>query len=104
MNKIINTVIIDDDNKELDYLSNYFSSSKVVNVVSIFNDGRKALDSIISNKDKIDLIIMDLLLPSVDGVSVIEELIRNNIHKDIIVTSLYKDERIIKVQCNRIFC
>ena len=96
MNKIINTVIIDDDNKELDYLSNYFSSSKVVNVVSVFNDGRKALDSIISNKDKIDLIIMDLLLPSVDGVSVIEELIRNNIHKDIIVTSLYKDERIIK--------
>ncbi len=96
MNKIINTVIIDDDSKELDYISNYFSSSKIVNVVSVFNDGRKALDSIISNSNNIDLIIMDLLLPSVDGVTIIEELLSKNVNKNIIITSLYKDERIIK--------
>lgn len=41
-------------------------------------DGASALSSIILNKDDIDLILMDLQLPSMDGYQVIEKLKLND--------------------------
>ena len=96
MNKKINVVIIDDNKEDITNTVNYLHKNKGVNIVDTFNDGSKAYNYIVSNKNSIDLIIMDLLLPTLDGLSILENLIKDNIYKDVIITSFYKEEKIIK--------
>jgi two-component system response regulator (stage 0 sporulation protein A) len=96
MNKTINAVIIDDNDDDLACIKESLVKDKNVNIINTFKDGMDALKYITSNQNKIDLIIMELLLPSLDGLSLIEKLIDSNINKDVIITSSYKEVRIIK--------
>jgi two-component system response regulator (stage 0 sporulation protein A) len=61
----------------------------------VFSDGQKAFDYL-CNANDIDLIIMDVLLPFLDGLLLIKKLLANDIKKKIIITSTYKDERLIR--------
>lgn len=51
---------------------------------------------ILNNHDKFDLLITELLLPIVDGQTLIEEMNAKHFKKKIVVTSNYVDEYIVK--------
>lgn len=60
--------------------------------VEVVGDGEAAVQRI-GTKKPIDLILLDLMLPKVDGFGVLEELKRQNIHIPVIVvTALSQDE------------
>ncbi len=96
MDKIINAVVIDDNEVVLRSVSKYFRNSKDVRIVRNFADGKEALSYLINNHDEYDVVILDILLPQIDGIRMLEELKSRNINKKIIVLSSFKDDYTIK--------
>lgn len=89
-------VVIDNDMVTTNQLTNYFSSHAVMNVVKTFNDGKEGLNYIKNNQGSYDMIILDLVLPEVDGVYILDELKRLGIKKRVVVLSAYKDNTVLK--------
>ena len=91
MNNKIRTLLIEDDKNQIDDVKKYFSSSTVVEVTHVCTDGMDGLNYAISNKDNLDLVIMDILLPSKDGLSILNEFKKQDVNFKIIVTSSVKN-------------
>ena len=89
-------LVVDNDQYTTNQLKNYFSSHAVMNVVKVIEDGEEGLNYILNNKDSFDCLILDLLLPGKDGLSILEKLKEKRIDKKIIVLSAYKDSKIMK--------
>lgn len=94
MNKI-KTIIIDDNNIVVNSLSQQFASSDRIEVVKTFDNGEDALNYMVAFPSDFDVIIMDILLPRLDGMALLEELKIRGIKKNAIILSSYKDENII---------
>lgn len=96
MNKIIRTIIIDDNSMVVNNLKAHFSANESIKVVATFTNGEEALNYLINHQAEVELILMDILIPGLDGIGLLDELKKRNITKKIIVLSGYKDETIIK--------
>ena len=73
MNKI--RVLMVDDNKQLvDMVKEYFSSHAVISLDLVANDGVEGLEVINNHLGEFDLILLDLIMPKKDGISVLEEV------------------------------
>ncbi len=97
MKKNINVLIIDDNETFIKELENNFSSHAVINVVKAFQDSRLGLEYIIENSKSFDILLLDIIMPEVDGITILEELKNKNINKKIIVLSSYKTEKTLKM-------
>ena len=95
MNKVIRAVIIDDSTTVVNNLKSHFASSQDIKVTAVFTSGETALNYIINHQSEIDLILMDILIPGIDGLTFLSELKEKNISKKIIIISNYKDEIVI---------
>ena len=96
MNRTIRTIIIDDNSIVVNNLKAHFSANESIKVVATFTNGEEALNYLINHQAEVELILMDILIPVLDGIALLEELKKRNINKKIIVLSGYKDETIIK--------
>ncbi len=94
MNNRIRTLFIDDDKSLIDELKLYFSSSAVIEVSHVANDGEEGLRIATENKDSIDLVIMDTLLPGKDGLTLLKEFNKMEAKFKIILTSSVKSNLI----------
>lgn len=93
---MVRTIIVDDNQMVVKDLMSHFDNNSSIKVVNTFKDGEAALGYLLANQSQVDLIIMDVLVPKLDGLSLLEELRNHNINKKVIVLSSYKDENIIK--------
>lgn len=89
-------LVVDNDQYTTNQLKNYFSSHAVMNVVKVIEDGEEGLNYILNNRDSFDCLIIDLLLPSKDGLTILESLKEKRIEKKILVLTDYKDNRVIQ--------
>ncbi|MDE6284965.1 MAG: sporulation transcription factor Spo0A [Bacilli bacterium] len=96
MEKTINAVIIDDNEVVTGSVKKYFCGNAVINIVGSYSDGKAGLEYLIKYADKYDLVILDVLLPQIDGLRIMEELNLRGIDKKVIVLSSYKDDYTIK--------
>ncbi len=97
MKKNINVLMIDDNESIINETKEYFSSHAVIKVVDTFDSGKNGLNYILNNSDSFDMLIMDILMPEVDGISILEAMKENNIKKKVIILSSYKKESTIKM-------
>ncbi len=89
MEKEIRVFVVDDNQNVVKAVEEYLSSHVSINVVGKASDGEEALAKLTSQKDNYDLIVIDLIIPKMDGLSVLEELKKRNIHKkSIIITGM----------------
>ncbi len=95
MNKVIRTVIIDDSSLVVNNLKSHFASSDIIKVTAVFTSGDAAFNYIVNHHDEVDLILMDILISGIDGLTFLSEIKERNINKKIIIISSYKDEVII---------
>ena len=86
MKNKIRALLIDENKNVVSSTQKYFSKSEVVEVKFIANDGLEALDLAIKNKSNIDLIIMDTLLPNLDGLVLLKKFKEKGINPKIILT------------------
>ena len=93
----INVLMIDDNNSIIEKTKKYFSSHAVINVVKTINNGQEGLDYIIKNSKSFDVIIMDIIMPKMDGISILEEMQKQGIKKNVIILTSYKKETTIKM-------
>jgi len=93
--KRIRVVMVDDNDAVVGSVKKYFWSNAVIEVVKSFNNGKEGYEYLVENNDY-DLVILDLLLPNMDGIKIIEELRKHDFDKKIIVLSSYKDEFTIR--------
>ena len=64
--------------------------------VKVVNNGEEAFDAYMSNG--YDMLISDIKMPKMDGVSLVKEIKKINVHQEIIITSAYNDNEYL-LQC-----
>lgn len=96
MSKKINVLMIDDNEYIVNKVKQYFSKHEVIDLVLTAVNGKEGLDLIINEKDKYDLILMDLIMPEIDGIALLEKMKEKNIQKHVIILTSYKKEYTVK--------
>jgi PAS domain S-box-containing protein len=75
MNDLIKILCIEDDPIVADYIQSLLDSDRFS--VSNINDGQKALEFLLSTSNPPDIVLLDYILPSMDGLRILQEL---NVH------------------------
>ena len=92
----IKVLMIDDNESLTEMVKEYFSNHNKIEVVLSCNNGEEGLNTIISETNKYDVILLDLVMPKKDGLYVLEELNRRGIEKNIIVETSYNEPKVIR--------
>ncbi len=96
--KEIKVLMIDDNKQLVDMVKEYFSSHAVISLDLVANDGIEGVRLIKENIEQVDLILLDLIMPKKDGISVLEDIKDiPNLPKIIVLTSYNTPEIIRKV-------
>ncbi len=96
MEKSIRLVVVDNSEEVTSSIKKYFKENAVINVVSCINNGVDALSFLINHEADYDMVIMDLLIPQMDGMTLLENMKSRKINKKVIVLSSYKEDYVIK--------
>ena len=93
----INVLVVDDNVELVGLIKKYFCSSSNINIVDVAYDGIDAIEKLKSRND-IDLILLDLVMPRKDGLSVLKYIKDNNLNiKTFVMTSYSNDEFIHEI-------
>ena len=93
MNKI-KVLVIDDNIQLVDMVKEYFSSHAVIEVSDVAYNGNEGL-SLLESK-KYDIVLLDLIMPGMDGIKLLEECEKRKINARIIVLTSYNSPEVIR--------
>ncbi len=82
-------LVVDDEVRMVKGLSDFLKAKKYA-VLIAFN-GEEALDVYYDNNEKIDLILLDIMMPKIDGISVLKEIKENSKMPIIMLTAKSED-------------
>ncbi|MCF6459943.1 response regulator [Clostridium sp. Cult3] len=82
-------LIIEDDPMVAQINKNYIESVEGFKVVNIFGDGNKALEYL--DKKTVDLIILDIYMPKLDGIDFLKKMRKNQVDSDVIMVTAAKE-------------
>lgn len=94
--KKINILMIDDNINLIGMVREYFKDNEDVDIAFEAHDGEEGINELNKNKDKIDLIILDLIMPNKDGIYVLNEMKKRGINKKVIVATSYNAAEVIR--------
>lgn len=100
MKNSINILVVDDNPSVVSSIKKYFSSHAVINVVKTIDNGKGALEHITSKECIYDLIVMDIIMPEVDGIEILDAMQKENINSHVIVLTSYKKDYTVKLTSN----
>lgn len=90
-------LLVIDDNKDLvSMIKEYFKNHNDIMVSLDANDGVEGLKLIEKRGEDYDVIILDLIMPNKDGISVLETMRKKNMSKRVIVLTSYNNPEIIR--------
>ena len=81
----INILMIDDN-----------INNDTINITFEAHDGEEGINELTKNMDKIDLVILDLIMPNKDGIYVLREMKKRGINKKVIVATSYNAAEVIR--------
>lgn len=96
MKNSINILVVDDNPSVVSSIKKYFSSHAVINVVNTIDNGALAMNHILSKEINYDLIVMDIIMPEVDGIEILSAMQKENINSKVIVLTSYKKDYTVK--------
>ena len=94
--KKIKVLMIDDNIALTEMVKEYFKDSSEIEIMECCYNGEEGLKKIDELEGKYDVILLDLIMPKKDGISVLEDLKQRNIHKNIIVETSYNSPEVIR--------
>lgn len=90
-------VLIVDDNKSLvEMIKEYFNDHAEIKISMEAYDGVEGLRMIEKKQDEYDVIILDLIMPNKDGISILEYMKKKNINKKVIILTSYNTQEMIR--------
>lgn len=92
----IKVLVIDDNIALTEMVKEYFKDSNEIEIIDCCYNGDEGLKKIDELEGKYDVILLDLIMPKKDGISVLEDLKQRNIHKNIIVETSYNSPEVIR--------
>ena len=92
----IKVLVIDDNIALTEMVKEYFKDSSEIEIVECCYNGEEGIKKIDELEGKYDVILLDLIMPKKDGISVLEDLKERNIHKNIIVETSYNSPEVIR--------
>ena len=91
-------LVVDDNLNLVNTIREYANNSDKIDLEYEAYDGEEGLKILLNNKDKIDLVLLDLIMPNKDGLYFLDELQKRNIKTNIIViTSFNSDEMLRRI-------
>lgn len=96
MKNKVRVLLVDSDIEQLRSIEKYFSSHAVIDIVKTFNDGVVASDYIKSHINDFDIVVMDIILPNKDGISIIRNIRDKSLEKGIVVLTGYNSLDLVK--------
>ena len=97
MENTIRVLVVDNNSSITSKIESQFSSHASIKVVKTIENGNEALNYIMNSKNEFDIILMDLILPEVDGLTILEKMKEKNIKKKTIILTSYKKEYTINM-------
>ena len=86
--KNIRVLMIDDNIELVGMIKEYFNNHASIKVVKEAHDGLEGIN-MIKDKDDYDIVLLDLIMPKKDGISVLIEMQKLDISKKVIVLTSY---------------
>ncbi len=93
-------LVVDDNISLVNMIRQYASSSDKLEVEYEAHDGQEGLKVFLENKDSIDLVLLDLIMPNKDGLYFLDELKKKNISANIIVITSFNSDEMLKRVAN----
>lgn len=87
--KNIKVLMIDDNLELIKMVKEYFSDHASIDISLEAHDGIEGMKLIKERQDDYDVVILDLIMPKKDGLSVLQEMKDSNIDKNVIVLTSY---------------
>ncbi len=91
-----NILMIDDNKNLINMVKEYFKENNDIDITLEAYDGEEGIDKLEENKNNIDLIILDLIMPNKDGFYVLNEMKKRGIDKKVIVATSYNAQEVIR--------
>ena len=92
----IKVLVVDDSAVHVQLLKKYFNGSEKVEVVGSASNGEEFLKILEEGKVTFDILILDLVMPLLDGFEVLSYMKENNINKKVIVMTSFNEEETIR--------
>lgn len=93
--KKINLIVVDDNVELVGMIKEYFSSHADIEVVGTAKNGEEGME-LIRNVSNYDVLLLDLIMPKMDGVAVLEKMRKEGIDKRVIVLTSYNTQDMIR--------
>lgn len=98
--KQLKIVAIDDNNEFLKEMKKFFHSIQELNLIMATTSGKEGLMYLKKEKEKINFLILDLVMNQVDGISILEEIQKERLPINTIVLSAFNNEEMIQRASN----
>lgn len=89
-------LMVDDNASLIEMVKEYFKDNETIEICFEANDGGEGIDTLTNNQDKIDLVILDLVMPKKDGIYFLSEMKKRGINKKVIVATSYNAAEVIR--------
>ena len=88
--------VVDDNMNMVNMIREYFSKHPDISVTLEAYDGKDAVRMVDKKQDEYDIILLDLVMPTKDGICVLEQLNKKQIDKKVIIITSYNTQDLIK--------
>ena len=94
--KKIRVLAVDDNKNLIEMMKEYFKDSADIEITLKAHDGSEGLRLIEKKQDEYDVVLLDLIMPNKDGVTILEYMKNKNIDKKVIVLTSYNTQDMIR--------
>ena len=88
--------VVDDNMNMVNMIREYFSKHPDISVTLDAYDGKDAVRMVDKKQDEYDIILLDLVMPTKDGICVLEQLNKKQIDKKVIIITSYNTQDMIR--------
>ena len=89
-------LVVDDNLSLISTIKEYAVNSDKIEVLCEAHDGAEALNTFLNNQSDIDLVLLDLIMPSKDGIYFLDEIKKRHIKANIIVITSFNSEEMLR--------
>ena len=94
--EMINVFMVDHNESTIREVKKYFSSLSSICIKKSFMDGKDAINELLNNPNNYDVVLMNPILPSLDGMGILKKMRENKLNQKVIIYADFFNKDMIK--------